>query len=136
MKGGIYSFGVEVKDDNGKIASKQINEIRVKGFEGFAGGDGTKNNPYQISNVQMFEEIENRQNDNYILINDIDLSCAPRISKFNGTLDGQGYTIRCTFSQNNGLFNYLSESSYIQNCNVVIIDNNNSFPEQFGSIAI
>ena len=136
MKGGIYSFGVEVKDDNGKIASKQINEIRVKGFEGFAGGDGTKNNPYQISNVQMFEEIENRQNDNYILINDIDLSCAPRISKFNGTLDGQGYTIRCTFSQNNGLFNYLSESSYIQNCNVVIIDNHNSFPEQFGSIAI
>lgn len=84
----------------------------------------------------MFEEIENRQNDNYILINDIDLSCAPRISKFNGTLDGQGYTIRCTFSQNNGLFNYLSESSYIQNCNVVIIDNHNSFPEQFGSIAI
>jgi prepilin-type N-terminal cleavage/methylation domain-containing protein len=93
----------------------------VEGFWGamyataFAGGDGTKENPYQISNAAelvrlswlMLNEPASYNTKNYILTSDIDLTGSTwmpisaysrnladyRDNWFAGTFDGQGYSV-------------------------------------------
>ncbi|WP_204845096.1 GLUG motif-containing protein, partial [Sedimentisphaera salicampi] len=77
---------------------------------GFAAGDGTENNPYQISTPDHLEAVNNDLSAHYVLTNNIDLSdrtyeravIAPDTdysdSDFNGTpfsgsFDGAGYKI-------------------------------------------
>ena len=75
----------------------------------FSGGDGTPQNPYQISTRQDLESVNNDLAASYILINDIDLSgttytkavIAPNVDgagsfegvKFTGNFDGDGFVI-------------------------------------------
>ena len=107
----------------------------------FAGGDGSLENPYQISTAEQLNAIRNDLNAHYILVNNIDLSKydnwtpIPNINKnssspkngFAGSLDGKGYSIT-NFSinmpekENNtyhyiGLFGLIESSAEIRNVN-------------------
>ncbi|WP_129596567.1 GLUG motif-containing protein [Methanohalophilus profundi] len=72
----------------------------------FADGDGSVENPYQISNVNELQNIQNELGANYVLINNIDASVTSEWNdgagfepigdydyRFTGFLDGNNYTI-------------------------------------------
>ena len=62
-----------------------------------AGGDGSENNPFQISTVAQLESIQDKPRDlYYVLNNDIDLAGIEwePMSTFRGVLDGQGHSIK------------------------------------------
>lgn len=66
----------------------------------FAGGDGTKENPYQVSTPEQLDAVRNDLSAYYVLVNDIDLSgvdywlsIGDRDNYFSGGLDGQNYSI-------------------------------------------
>ena len=70
----------------------------------FAGGNGSIDNPYQISTPEQLDAIRNDTRANYILINDIDLSgynwnpigrknIDRTLTDFTGTFDGNYHTI-------------------------------------------
>ncbi len=68
---------------------------------GFAGGDGSRENPYQISTAQQLDAIRNDLSASYILINDIDLSgwgnwtpIGNSSQPFSGTMFGNDHTIK------------------------------------------
>ena len=133
-KSGTYEFGVRVKDGNNNIKEKIITNYSVLGFTGFAGGAGTRNNPYKISDETMFEEISNYPNASFILMNNLDLSHFKRISKFNGIFDGNGHTIKINSLEENGLFDKVYDNANITNLNVNIVTND-SIGGIFGAIA-
>lgn len=67
---------------------------------GFAGGDGTSGNPYQIENCTDLQNINNDLSAYYILVNDIDCTSFSNFNPigglatpFEGSLDGQHYAI-------------------------------------------
>jgi len=67
----------------------------------FPGGDGSSENPYQISNAQQLNLIRNNLSAYYVLIADIDMSdysdwepIGDTEHKFTGTLDGQNHIIK------------------------------------------
>jgi len=73
----------------------------------FAGGSGTENDPYQISNVEQLQNMNGDLDAYYELVNDIDASetknwnggkgfvpIGKTNEKFWGSLDGQGYEVR------------------------------------------
>ena len=62
-----------------------------------AGGDGSENDPFQISTVAQLESIQDKPRDlYYVLNNDIDLAGIEwePMSTFRGVLDGQGHSIK------------------------------------------
>lgn len=66
----------------------------------FAGGDGTAENPYQISTAEQLDGIRNNLSAHYILLNDINLSAfdswipiGTSETPFRGSLDGDNYRI-------------------------------------------
>ncbi|UCE36204.1 MAG: peptidase A26 [Thermoplasmata archaeon] len=70
--------------------------------EYFAGGSGTPEDPYQISNVDELQNMHYDLTAHYILVNDIDASATSGwnsgagfepIGTFTGTFDGKGYKI-------------------------------------------
>jgi len=95
---------------------------------GFAGGDGSEMNPYQISNVTQLQNMSANVTAHYILNDDIDASSTrgwnsgagiipigDAGSKFNGSLDGNGYaisgiTIDRGSSDYVGLFGYIDDA--------------------------
>lgn len=95
----------------------------------FAGGAGTKENPYKISTVDQLQAINQYPTANYIQINDIDASetanwnsgkgfkpIGDDVIQFNGKYDGNGFNIsNLTVSRestiNVGLFGYISSST-------------------------
>lgn len=81
----------------------------------FSGGDGSKDDPYQISNEEEFREIENYPESHFILMNDLNLVDSPRISEFNGSFDGNGKTVEPGLSSENGLFIDLKENAVVKN---------------------
>lgn len=131
--------------------------------DNFAGGDGSKENPYQIATAAQLNAVRNHMDSHFVLINDIDLSkynwepiggikMLPSNEGFLNTFDGKGYTIKnlrmnykilsgdsnfpwYTF----GLFsNTESHSSCIKNLNIenVEININNNFPFPYGQIIV
>ncbi|MBQ3182541.1 MAG: leucine-rich repeat protein [Clostridia bacterium] len=97
--------------------SMLVTEIDETMSEKFLGGDGTENNPYQVSTPQQLDAVRNNLSAYYVLTNDIDLndwgnwepigvgdsmsgsaspSNAPRsdYQPFTGNFDGGNYTIR------------------------------------------
>ncbi len=77
-----------------------VSIIEVSASNGFAGGDGTKNNPYQISTPEQLDAIRNDLTANYVLINDIDLSnwdnwepIGNTLVGFKGSLNGNNHII-------------------------------------------
>ncbi len=73
----------------------------------WGGGDGTRGNPYQITNVTELQNMNSNLNAHYILVNNIDasetktwngdqgfMSVGDSEVPFGGALDGKGYTIK------------------------------------------
>ncbi len=93
----------------------------------FEGGDGTINNPYQISDADGLNYVRKELNFNYILMNDIDLSSYSNWdpignleNPFSGTLNGNGYRItnliiNKSTSNYYGIFGIISSNSKIKN---------------------
>ena len=85
-------------DNNTPISSDDIGKSDSR----FAGGYGTKNEPYKINNKTQFLNIselvsENPEAYNYfILTNDIDISYDDELDMFAGELDGDGHSINVT----------------------------------------
>ncbi len=93
--------------------------ILAAGVSAFAGGDGSSGNPYQITNCDELQDINNSLGAYYILINDIDCSdtsgwnsgagfvpIGTPSSTFTGTFDGQDHKIT-------GLFINRPSTSYV-----------------------
>lgn len=82
----------------------------------FAGGEGTVENPYQISNAEQLNNVRKDMTANYVLVNDIDLSqygnweaIGTYENPFLGTFDGAEHSIigltiydTCVYDQLNG----------------------------------
>lgn len=105
-------------------------------------GNGSKDNPYLVSNAIQWVTVTNSGSNNYIrLINNIDLSneTIMHVNDFSGVLDGCGYTITKTneysdqgWANNSpsdcaGLFNNLLNGAIIKNLNInmPVFSNNN-----------
>jgi len=66
---------------------------------GFAGGEGSEDEPFQIATAEHLNEIRNHLDKHFVLINDIDLSTDAStiawepIANFSGSLDGNEKSI-------------------------------------------
>ncbi len=121
----------------------------------FAGGDGSLENPYLISNVLQLQNMNSELEAHYIIINDIDASATSTWNsdgsggyygfepigdsdnRFTGSLDGQGYSITELFihrpsEYNVGLFGYIDTGGSVINVN--LIDNDVHGQESVGGL--
>lgn len=101
------------------IASAQI----------FSGGDGTPQNPYQVSDVYQLQSIYQYLDKNFVLIDNIDatdtqywdsnLGFRSFKGTFSGTFDGAGFTIQNLYQNRPdgefGIFDSLGTSSIVKN---------------------
>ena len=102
--------------------------------DNFAGGDGSKENPYQIATTKQLDAVRNHLNSHFILLNDINFAGyvdengeqkyftpigKEEKASFTGTFDGKGHTIKNIKirGSNVGLFVSL-ENSIVQNLNL------------------
>lgn len=101
-------------------------------FSLFEGGQGTEDDPYQISNFNQLDEVRNHLKEHFILINNIDASPSDlsnlglgfmpignENNPFEGTFKGDGFTISDlnisrSNEQNIGLFGYIL-NGFVQN---------------------
>ncbi|MCL2132162.1 MAG: T9SS type A sorting domain-containing protein [Lentimicrobiaceae bacterium] len=108
----------------------------------FAGGDGSPQDPYQISTVNQLDSIRYFSDNHFILLNDLDIGdwisnhpdadmrqngWKPIDSVFSGSLNGQGYTLSGFFINRPddiscGLFEELSVTSHL--CDLTIESTN------------
>ncbi|TGC09423.1 GLUG motif-containing protein [Methanolobus halotolerans] len=106
----------------------------------FENGDGSENNPYEVSTICQLQAMNFDLSAHYILINDIDISDTKNwnggegwepigdlSNKFNGTFDGQNYTITGLFinrptEDNIGLFGRTDAGATIKNVGLVDIN--------------
>lgn len=107
----------------------------------FADGDGTQDNPYQITNADQLNEVRSYLDSHFIMLNDIDLDVVPYnqgpgwepIDSFKGKLDGNGFEITGLFisrpnEMNVGLFGSTGYGAEIFNVkleNVNVTGNSN-----------
>lgn len=90
----------------------------------FAGGDGTPENPYRISNAEQLKAVEDNLSAHYILTADINLGGEKNpwtpFGTFTGTFDGNGHTISGLYmnaqsagnqTRGLGLFSYLVQTA-------------------------
>jgi hypothetical protein len=97
----------------------------ISNASAFSGlGNGTINDPYQITNVTQLQEMENNLTANYILMNDIDASSinfdpiGNDVNQFTGNFFGNNYIIndlKIILKQGGyyGLFGYINDSTII-----------------------
>ena len=109
-------------------------------------GDGTRSNPYEISNVSELQAIEGDLDANYTLVTDIDASntaqwnngsgfdpIGPSFNnKFTGVLDGAGHTIDgLTINRSTedrvGLIGVLDDEGTVRNVSVIDADITGNF---------
>jgi len=99
-KGTRYYWRIESVDAYGATATSKVASFTTSTGP-FSGGDGTKNNPYGIANVDQLYDVRNyRDNPNYFIqIADIDLTGLNWVPlsryqhEFMACYDGNGYTI-------------------------------------------
>jgi len=106
-------------------------------------GTGTQNDPYQITNIQEFNDIRNKLNSSYVLLNDIDASetktwnangdgtykgflpVGDSVNKPSVKLDGKGFIIKNLYmntnNENAGLFQYANGVT-IENLGLLNLD--------------
>ena len=94
----------------------------------FDNGDGSSDNPYQISSCSEFENINNNLSSNFILENDIDCSGEGNSvmvgsGNFTGTFDGGGNTMTIAINDSTGDFDSVAlfqttEGAAISNLNI------------------
>ena len=95
--------------------------------QNFAGGNGTKSDPFQIENVKQLNMIREYLDQNFVLIQDIDLKEVDNFkpigsedTPFKGVLDGSGKSIK-NLKINRpdeeyvGLFGFISDKALIKN---------------------
>ena len=95
-------------------------------------GDGTEEDPYEISNASELQQIEENLSAQYVLVEDVtDVGSLDPIgsdpeSAFTGTLDGDGHTISgLTIDENAdyvGLFGVLGDDSQITDLTLTSVD--------------
>lgn len=74
------SFGDTLKVPNGstlKVLSHRsgyIPDYHMKAFADFAGGDGSKENPYKVASIEQLQNIQNYLDKHFIIVTDIDAS--------------------------------------------------------------
>ncbi len=118
----------------------------------FAGGDGSKSNPYQIATAEQLDAVRNDLDACYVLIDDVDLSVysnwepigtkdAPFIGNFNGNSHTiSNISIVSSPSNYFGLFGYVERSDYsisyinIENISIIALPESSSYT-YYGSIA-
>ncbi|MCG8697420.1 MAG: T9SS type A sorting domain-containing protein, partial [Bacteroidales bacterium] len=109
----------------------------------FEGGDGTKENPYQVSNVYQLQNMNNDKDAHYQIINDIDASETkhwnsgqgfepvgnnPRTGgiAFSGSLNGGGFSIDSLYVNRSGSFagliGYAVDSAVIDSLHLINVD--------------
>ncbi|MGI2295047.1 GLUG motif-containing protein [Paenibacillus sp. GXUN7292] len=98
----------------------------------FVGGDGSEDEPFQITTAEQLNEIRNHPTSHFVLINDIDLSTDAStiawepIINFSGSLDGRGNTISNLIidksSNNVGLFANVLTEGRIENLVIVAVE--------------
>ena len=101
----------------------------------FAGGDGSASNPFQVSNVYELQNVSNNVNAHYVIVNDINASITAAwngqrgfdpITAFNGTLDGQNFTVsNLTIDRSEdyvGLFGTIAQLGEVKNIGLVDVD--------------
>ncbi|MCK5773053.1 MAG: putative Ig domain-containing protein, partial [Thermoplasmata archaeon] len=119
----------------------------------FAGGDGSIEDPYQISDVDQLQDMSSNLSAYYVLINDIDASATvgwnsgegfipigtmtPLTDWFVGSLDGQGYNITDLFINRAttdfvGLFGVIGDATSLSD--IGLIDNNVSGKNMVGGL--
>lgn len=84
----------------------------------FAGGDGTKGNPYQIATAGDFKQISSTPSSAFRIINDLDfqsISYSGVSADFTGILDGQEHILTNLVLEDNGLFHNVLENATIEN---------------------
>lgn len=96
---------------------------------GFAGGDGTIENPYQVSTPEQLNAVRNDLDAHYIQINDIDLSdydnwepIGNEEAPFQGTFDGKNHIIKnmkIDFANDLNCFGLFGVASSIKNVQLV-----------------
>jgi PGF-pre-PGF domain-containing protein len=148
----IWNIHIAVNDGYPHLIS-HFDSYRI-----FEDGDGSFNNPYQISNVIQLQAVGLNLSANYILINDIDasetaswndgagfepianayVSDKPTGDMFNGSFDGNDYHINDLFINRSnediiGLFGYLGPNSIIKN--VIVHGNVTGGEEVVGILA-
>ena len=113
--------------DTKKLLILSILFITLSGFSlGFAGGDGSSSNPYEISTCSELQDVTNQAyTDNFELVNDIDCSGSTQSTilfqnPYEGTFNGNGYTISGltiseSSSQTSGLFGRIGNGAEITN---------------------
>ena len=113
-----YSYYVKAVFNEGETLA--TNTASVYYFLGFAGGDGTESNPYQIADAGQLSGMRKYSNAYFIQTADIDLGVAPwnqdegwQPVHFGGVYNGNGFTItNLTINRpgnsNIGLFGYCS----------------------------
>ncbi|QGY44467.1 T9SS type A sorting domain-containing protein [Maribellus comscasis] len=120
---GNYNFNIWAEDSQGTVSRKHIQTIKVFPFQ----GEGSEEDPFQITNLQELDYIRNFLDSYYVLMNDLDFSgsawCADSsasgwepISTFTGSFNGNGHTISNLYINRNasdsiGLFGRLSGAS-------------------------
>jgi len=94
---------------------------------GFAGGDGTEENPFRVGTPEQLSNIRENLDENFLQIADIDLAdylsekaWDPIGGEFDGSFDGNGFKIKHlgipeNFNYYRGLFYHLGENAIIKN---------------------
>jgi hypothetical protein len=95
----------------------------------FAGGTGEPNDPYQIATVEQLLSVDSSEDlldKHYVLVSSLDLSglvlTEPVISTFNGSFNGDGYTLRNLRIEGEGeagLFDTIWIGAEVRNLGVV-----------------
>ncbi len=115
--------------------------------DAFAGGDGSPENPYQISTCLELQDMDTDLDANYILINNIDCSATTGWNAgagfepvgnsgtpFVGTLDGQGFNITELFTEGSafyvGLFGVVGVGGEIDNVGLEDAQIGIAFPDE------
>lgn len=81
-------------------------------------GEGTADNPYQITCVSDFMQIDDAPSANYLVMNDIDFSVTPFVSleePFMGKLDGGNHALKNIVLEDGGLFKEAHDTMVIKN---------------------
>ena len=118
------------------VSAILIIALSFKSFSFSGNGSGTPADPYQITNVEQLQEMEDILDAHYVIMNDIDASDTENWNNgngfdpigtqnfpFMGTLDGNGYTIDGLYINRPdedfvGLFGYILNSTEIINLNI------------------
>ncbi|MDU1314098.1 MAG: dockerin type I domain-containing protein [Clostridium septicum] len=113
---GIEIYDIKFTDDGNLDFKVKFPEIE---------GEGSKEKPFIIKTADQFNNIRNNSNVYYKLANNIDMSEIENflpIEKFDGNLDGQGYTIKNIkinrpTEEAFGIFGYISNKAVVKNIN-------------------